>query len=403
MSSQVTCLVCGQYSGHALMEHLERQHDSMTPLQYLQKYPTAELVSQPALDLFYKKAPTPVGPSDPKDAKIKFAGFDLEFNWDIDPRHCLPMPDNYVTPRHGKLARKFQMAVISLFKKRSMYIHGLPGAGKDALFHAFSYITRTPAIIRSIRPGTNINSWFFSRSFSDKGTFWEEGPMLQALRDGYTTESGRKVPFLALISDFDRADRSQAEALRLIIDSIEGRVEGPKGDVYPVLKGTIVVATGNSAGAGDVRGRCISSNVIDASILDRFQRKYEFPWMDWKDEEVVCKRKFPILVEKMPKALTEVGKCVKAIRQDILNEEIYAEFSHRAVCAWLQNAEDIIEVTGKVPKNLLKTSAQCWLDGMPDEENRLRCRKLMDPHLTDGALDEGATDHIKDGELVGDL
>jgi MoxR-like ATPase len=264
-------------------------------------------------------------------------------------------------------------------------------------------MTRQPAIIRSVRPNTDISAWFFSRSFNEKGTYWEEGPMLQALRDGYTTKSGRKIPYMVLISDFDRADRSQAEALRLVMDSIQGRIEGPKGDTHKVFDDTLIVATGNTAGGGDARGRCVSANVIDASILDRINRKFKFPWLDWKDEEEICKRKFPTLVAKLPNALKEIGKCVKSIRQEILNEGIYAEFSHRAVCAWLENAEDIIDITGKVPKNILKTAAQCWLDGMPDEENSLKCRKLMDPHLKGGALEEGDTDHIADGELVEDF
>ena len=306
----------------------------------------------------------------------------------------MPLPAHYGLPRYGSLGEDIQNALISLKMRRSIYVWGLPGSGKDALFHAWSNLTRTPAIIKQVRPGADIESWFFSRGFNQQGTFWEEGEVLRALRDGYTTTSGRKIPYLVLVSDFDRADSQQAEHLRLVIDSIQGRVEGPAGAVYPVFPGTMVAATGNTCGGGDDRGRMISANPMDASLLERFDVGFQFHWMDWRDEEPIVKAKFPVLSQRFPGLFGKMGDVCKNLREAILKDDLHAEFSHRALCSILRHAEDLIvcNMTGKVPKNFMKIAARAWLDRLPDEANRQKARNIMDPSFN--TMDEGDISHI---------
>jgi hypothetical protein len=200
---------------------------------------------------------------------------------------------------------------------------------------------------------------------------------------------------MILITDFDRATKEQAESMRLVMDSISGRVKGPNGVTYRVLAGTQVVVTANTAGAGDSRGRCTSSNVIDASILDRFERAYEFHWMDWRDEGVIVKEKFPILLSKASGAFDQVGRATEALRKAVQDEALYAEFSHRALCAWLGHAEDIVAVSDSVPADLLRRAFRAVADKMPDAETRAEAVRIVDPHLRGGSLDHGNTGHIR--------
>ena len=391
----IECAVCG-HEAHYLGDHLKAVH-SLTVAQYQTTY--GQPVWSKSLDEKFKtvtgNARRVAAPSLDK-LTVDFASVKAPVNADVPSEACLPLPTAYLVPAHGKLGRDIESAAFSLARKRSMYVHGLPGSGKDALFHAWSQMTRQPALIFQVQPGEDIQGWFYSRSFDQSGTKWEEGELLKALRDGYTSPiSGRVLPYLILISDFDRADRSQAEALRLVMDSISGRVKGPAGVTYPVLAGTQIVATANSAGSGDTRGRCISSNPIDASILDRFERKVQFHWMDWADEVKVVKAKYPLLVEKCGDIFPQVGAATESIRKGIESNELYAEFSHRALCSWLSLAEDmILGMGGKVPNGLLKKAARAFLDGMPDEESVTVCKRLMDPHLKGGAVEEGDISHI---------
>lgn len=397
-TTTVTCALCG-LSAHYLGDHVKDTH-GLTAAEYVSTY-GQPLWSKKLEDAYRAKQGNVRrnAASSLDDLAVEFAGVKIKVNTDVPADACLPMPQAYTIPASGKLGRDVESAAFSLARKRSMYVHGLPGSGKDALFHAYSQMTRTPALIFQIQPGEDVQGWFYSRSFDQHGTRWEEGELLKALRDGYKSPiSGRVVPYMILISDFDRADRSQAEALRLVMDSISGRVKGPAGVTYPVLAGTQIVATANSAGAGDTRGRCISANPIDASILDRFERKVQFHWMDWADESKVVKAKFPLLVEKCPEVFSQVGAATEAIRKGIEANELYAEFSHRALCSWLALAEDmVVGLGGKVPNGLLKKAARAFLDGMPDDEAVTVCKRLMDPHLKGGAVDEGDTSHIHNG------
>jgi MoxR-like ATPase len=399
-SQDIECKECGYTKKDFLGDHLLEVHQ-MTAREYLDKYPGAPTASKRLIDRFNSenKNPRRALPPKPEDLTISFAGIKFPINTEVPKEACLPMPAHYRVPRFGGLGEDIQHAAVALRFQRSIYVWGLPGSGKDALFHAWSAMTRTPAIIRQVKPGVDIESWFFSRGFDEKGTRWEEGKALQALRDGYITADGTRIPYMMLVTDFDRADRAQAEHLRLITDSIQGRIDGPAGMIYKVLPGTIITATANTAGAGDNRGRMISANPLDASLMDRFERKFNFRWMDWRDEVEIIRVKFPVLTQRVPSIFVKMGLVTKALREAVLNGDLYGEFSHRALCSILGHAGDMLACTKRqIPKNLLRLASRAWLDGLPDEENRDIARKIMDPHIR--MLDEGDTSHIGDGGIA---
>lgn len=408
-ASRIACQIAGCQHTVAdwLGDHLAEDH-GLSVDAYLAAHPQATVASKRLEDAHEKAMGTPKRehPPKPSDLTVDFAGMTFKVNVDVPPEACLPLPAEYVLPHFGELGKDIANALVALYRGRSLYIHGLPGTGKDALFHAWSALTRTPAIIKQVIPGSDIEAWFFSRGFNEKGTHWEEGDVLVALRDGYVTTSGDRIPYMLLCSDLDRADRSQAEYMRLITDSIQGRISGPTGTVYRLLAGTRVVATANTAGGGDERGRMISANPIDASILDRFERKFEFHLMDWRDEEPIVRAKFPVLVDRAPWVFDKMGKAAKALRAAIAADELHAEFSHRGLCAVLGHAEDLLICSGdrnKVPGNLLRKAARAWWDGLPDTDSRAKARTCMDPHIKGGTVNEGNKGHIKTGDPLADI
>lgn len=406
---RVKCNECGQEGFDYLASHLIENH-GLSVEAYQIRHPGNPVASQRLLEQFAQSRVNVhrEHPPAPDDLTVTFAEVSFPVNPDVPASACLPMPEHYHIPRHKPrdgsqehLAVKILHALVCLKYHRSMYVWGLPGSGKDALFHAWSAMTRQPAVIKSVKPGTDIESWFFSRAFNEKGTYWEDGAVLTALRDGYLTSTGRQVPYLFLVSDLDRADRSQTEHLRLILDSIKGRIDGPAGKTCEVLPGTIVVATGNTSGAGDERGRMISANPLDASVMERFHARFKFPWMDWGDEKEIVLAKFPFLFEHCPSALEKVHGVTQNLRDAILKGELYGEFSHRGLCSFLEHAQDILrfrfECGQGVPKDLLQLASCSWVDGLPDEENRLKAIKIMDPNIE--TLNEGDTSHIS-GSLL---
>ena len=324
-----------------------------------------------------------------EDLTVELMGLQAPVNCFVGHEACLRPIPHYVLPSQGKLKEDIWNVLVSLImglkskKTNTVYVWGIPGTGKDALFHFLASTLGIPSKKFSIQPGADISHWMYSRSFDASGTKWEEGDLLKAIRDGHTDENGKQTPMLILLSDFDRADRSQAEILRTVMDSDNGQIVGPEGKVYPVLEGTMICATANSMGGGDERGRCISANVQDASLIDRFRTPVQFHAMAWDDERQICEAKFPHLVSKYPDALDMVGRVTQSIRSACEKEEIYSEFSHRAVDRWLAHCSAILTLTGTDMQttSLLKSGFRVILDGQADSATRLAVKRLADPIL----------------------
>lgn len=400
MDTKIGCRICGARE-HFLLPHLQEAHD-LDCAAYLVRFPGALTVSAALAQRWEsgQKGKRRQGAPDLADLQVDFGGVSMNVKAEVPASACLPMPSHYRFPQFGDLANDIADSAIALACGRSLYIHGPQGTGKDAVFHAYSHLTRTPAKLFQVPRGVDISHWFFTRKIAGGETSWEEGEFMKAVVKGYTTHSGEVLPYLILVSDFDRADKSQAESLRLVLDSIQGRIMGPNGKTYNVLPGTQVVATANTSGGGDVTGRYISANPIDGSIMDRFGPGFEFHAMAWADEEKIVRDKFPLLVEKCPGVFKQVGMATQALRAAVASEDLYCEFSHRAVCGWLQMAEDIIRVTGTRPASLLKRAARAFLDKLPDKETREEALRLIDPALKGGSLDSGASSFNESGDLL---
>lgn len=304
----------------------------------------------------------------------------------ITADQCLPLPENYRFPSKGGAKKAAERALFALAAGRNTYIWGMPGTGKDAIVHAYSALTRRPCVMVTFRPGTDIAPWFYARSYSVAGgTSWEYGALWNALIGGIKGRDGKSRPALVLLSDVDRADSAQAEWFRILTDSISGRILGPDGSMHPVFPGTQFVCTANSCGTGDSRGRMVSANPMDASILDRLGRAIEFTYLAWEDESQVLREKFPVVCEKDPDLIGQLQGCCEALRKAIANEELYGEFTHRGICEVLLECQDRIFFLGKVEKNLLAQGFKAWLERL-DADNRLVAKRLIDPFLKSGAL-----------------
>jgi hypothetical protein len=403
MSNIVECRECGAKLKHWLGDHLSEVH-GISVDTYAARHPGAPVASD-ALLAARKKAEGNVRrahPPAPSDLTVAFAGLDFPVHVGVPEEACLTMPPKYRVPTEGDLFIDVRHALVSVLKGRSTYIYGPAGVGKDALWRALSATTRRPALIKNVVPGTDIEPWFFSQGIGPEGTFWSEGQLVTAARDGYLLPNGERVPYIIVFSDMDRADRAQAEHFRALLESDNSRINGPEGKVYPVLPGTVFVATANTAGGGDERGMMVSANVQDQSLMDRFERIYQFHPMDWKDEVHICREKFPLLVERCPDIFDRMGRIVVIIRDAIAKQELYGELSHRGVCSILGHAEDLLSCasgTG-VPDTLLAMGVRAWVDGLPDTDTREKAHDLMDPHLEGGTRKTGDTSHIGSGNLA---
>jgi len=402
-NAKVACAIC-DHTALYLGDHITEEH-GITVAQYQKQHPTAEVVSGLVLDVEKQLQPNlnRRQAKSAEDLEVPFAGLKLKVWHQVPAEVCLPLPKDYRLPRFGKLAQNIAHLIEYVASHRSCWISGPPGTGKDAIVHAISALLRRPALMLTIDPGFDIDSWMFEKDFApdEQGrpqTFYTYGKLWTALTEGYRTDEGEILPYIILLSDFDRATKSQVEKLRLILDSIQGRVMGPDGKAVPVVSGTTVVATANSQGGGDETGRCISARPVDSSIMNRFERKVIFTPMSWKDEGEILRSKFPVLFEKDPTAYDALGHSTRALRKAVMDGELYAEFSHRDVCNWCSAAEDRLRLRPGKSSGLLATAASAWISGLADTETRTEAKRIIDPFLKGGSL--GGTDFEDEEELV---
>ena len=401
----VTCRLDGE-EVHYLPTYLAERHN-MTVTEYHAKFPKAPLESQEVADRYAAsiKNIRREAPPSPDQLTVDVGGFKLPVNPDVPAEACLPLPAHYRLPTHGPLAEDIVRAIRYFAAGRSHWIWGPTGCGKDAAPSAFCAWTRTPSALFPINPDTDIMTWFFEKVIENDGTKWVFGELFNALVHGYTSPvSGRQVPMVVVLSDFDRAGRSQAEALRLVGDTIQGRVKGPRGETYPVLPGTRIIITANTMGGGDASGKAVSANVIDTSILNRIERKLRFHLLDWRDEEPVIRAKHPRFSERYGHVLDKVGSATAALRSAVEDEDLYGEFSHRDLCGWIGDCEDIIMFhekfgSGALPRNIMSLGFQSYSDGLSDAENKALAESLVDPHLKGGALPRGKTTGVQKDDL----
>jgi len=377
---------------HYLPAYLAEKH-GMSVEEYLTRFPDAEMESE-AVAAAYRASVKDVRRSLPppvEELTVELAGFTMPVNWDVPEDACLPLPPHYRVPQEGPLADDVRRAARYFVCGRSFWEHGPPGSGKDAWPSALCALTRTPSEIFPVNPDVDIMSWFFDKTFAAGKTEWVFGNLFKALVHGYESPvSGRRVPMTIVLSDFDRAGSSQAEAIRLVSDSIQGRVKGPRGETYPVLPGTRIIITANTMGRGDPTGKCISANILDTSILDRIERKVEFHPMEWGDEEPIIRAKFPLFAERCGNLFKQLGEAVKALRTAVANNNLMAEFSHRGLCSWIGDCEDILRLSTGPVADVLKEGFKSYADGLPDIDTKVVAQALVDPHLTGGALPRGS-------------
>lgn len=390
---RVECQVEGcSYKSHSLLGHLELAH-GLNPQGYSEQYPSAPLASKQALAEMQKRRSkvSRVPVMSPQNLSVDLMGFDVPVNVGVEADHCLPMPDAYSFPKkEGKTKEVIKRVVMALVRRRNVFFWGMPGTGKDAIVHAFSALTRTPVVMVTFRPGTDLSPWFYCRSISGAGTDWEYGHLWDALTKGVLCRDGKRRAPLLLLSDVDRADEAQAEWFRILTDSISGRILDPHGKMVPLFQddeghSVVFFATANSCGTGDSRGRMASAKPIDASIFDRLGRKIEAEYLDWEDEGAILKRKFPTVSNRAPMIFDQLGRAVVSVRSAIEKQAIYAELTHRGLCDILAEAEDVLHFSETVPKNLLQLAICAWLDGL-EPDTKIAAKRLIDPHISGGAV-----------------
>ena len=406
------CAICG-HSSHSLVNHIQEAHN-MSLEAYAEAHPNSPIVSQEAMDKINARRKRRAAPVAPSLLRAMFHDFDMGINLDVEVGVCGAngvRPSHYQLPSYGAAKQIIFDICLDIESGATQLIYGAAGTGKDAFWLNYSWVTRTPCMSIQINPDVDISKVLFSHEIdANEGTYYKMGALAKALTEGYVSpKTGRRVPYLIVLTDIDRCDPAQGEHLRLMLDSVSKRIQHPEGHTLPVLDGTRIVATANSIGNGSARYS--SAQVMDASILSRFDSKWEFTTLDWRDESNIVKAKFPLLARLCggmkydggKDFFSNIGDVVGAIRKAIKDGSIEMEFGHRELCGWMKHMQSRVMFyhsrKRKVPTTLVKDSFRQVRNAV-DVGMHAQLDMLVDTFIKGGVIDQGNTSHIGDGELV---
>lgn len=377
-----------------LWEHVFRVHN-VRPDETMQATLVGEKWNKMTKEVV--RYPQQSGPS-----KVKFHGTSVEVDFEVPEEACAPMPPNYRFPQTGNSGAAALRVVRSLSGRRSLWIHGSPGTGKDAIVAYVSNQLRIPFRFFQMSPNIRIEDWFWTLGFEDGSTKFAFGTLLKALVEGYVSPQGKRYPYMIVISDMDRATSTQIERLRTILDTDVPRVPFPDGSFKEVLPGTILVVTANTMGGGDETGRMVSSRPIDGSIINRFECKVEMPPMEWKDEITILKSKFPDLIEDLERItledkfseteladfnfLTTLQRVTSSIRTAISKGEFFAEFSHRDICFFMKEVQSLLDYHRENDNKfslptIFMDAFQNYVEGLSNSVMRAQAVTYVTPHM----------------------
>ena len=365
------CKLCGK-SAKNLAGHLLEKHPGVSFDVYADSYP-GPVRKEEQLNAL----PPPRRAS----AKAEALGLRLSINHGIDPAVVEKTAPHYILPSVKDVGAytAHRRLFDALEQGDSVWVHGPPGSGKDEAVRAYSSLTRCPTLVLTVVQGQDLSSWKFARSFTQEGTYWEEGVLLKAVRDGHVTPDGRRIPYLIVLSDFDRCTSSQAEELRGILDTTAGKIIGPDGATHRVLPGTRFVATANSMGAGDPSGRMVSARVIDSSILDRFAYAVKFAPIGESTEVEILVKAYPTLFHSgRAKTVAKIGT---AIRAAVGKGEFEFDWTVRSALAFAKAVARALELGEKAP---IQYAWSYLRDKAPDEQVAMGLDNCARPHIPTG-------------------
>lgn len=377
--SAVKCRECGKVVAQFLPTHLGEAH-GMHVDDYLAKHPGAPTISL----ALHAKLGGRLDPSKDRPglvaggppATVPVVGIKHRVYLGVPPEACLPLPKHYKPPVQGQAGVAMFHLSLSMRDEPAIYVHGPPGTGKDAAFHYISCATQRPTLVVPIAPRVDLRPWISSRNFEGEKIVWEDGPLTKAVRDGYGPQ---RVPYLVLFTDIDRAEPDQLEPLRMMLDSILGRIVTLDGKTERVLAGTQFAATANTAGDGEGSMLNVTAKAQDASLLDRFTVKLR--WFDPELDEV-----FPTIMEAFPD-LAQGGffplfrKSMDSLRKSA--QSTMTVFSMRDAFAVCRHARRLVQTALWNPEEDVKLTLgalRIWFGGLSDDKQGV-VRSILQPHF----------------------
>lgn len=383
----IQCKVCEEQSikneFHYIGNHLEEIHD-IDIEEYQDRYgDDVKIASDETWKEFIDNSPERKG-SERFENIIRIGDISVEKR-EGEVSNPFDRPYKYKYPEKGKASESVQRLARAIKYKRDTFIYGHNGTGKSAAVRAIGSDMNLECSHYPMREGLDPELYLgqmevqVDEETGQNVTEFVEGKLLEDLR-GREGKDGERRGVLILIDDIDRAPAEYHEVFRHILESNSQNVFIPElginVDVHP---DTRIVATANSAGRGDNTGFYSSVQVMDESILDRFEGAIEFHFLKPEEELKVLQNKFPEIHEENPQILEDIINVTREIRNAIENEELYITFSHRRLEQWGQSVKELLKEFGFY-QGIVHEAAKDWMEWYDQPTRTGIIQRFIDLH-----------------------
>lgn len=391
----VECRICG-HKNHSLFGHLRDDHQ-MTPAQYQEQYPNAEIVSefgksvmkrakqnmstgdapvmqdqlaqaeankQAVIDAQPAPAATPVS-SVSETSVDSGEAFGVFFGAKRDATKPIKAYSGYtrndgvpdIDPNYvfqSEVTRNFLMATM---KGGYAYLLGPTGSGKTTLPEQFAARTGRPffrqQFHQEMEPAELMGTW----------TVVEGGHMVY-LYSGLA--EALQKPSVIVLDEYDSGNPAVTAIANALLESKPLIIANKGGErIYP-HPDCQLYATGNTNGMGDETGLYTSTTVQSFATMNRFKMFLPVNYLRPEDESAVLKKRFagadvPEKSRMPDKVIEDIVSVANLIREAFTSNRMSAVMSTRQVINWAE----WLQMCGK-PRNAFELSFANQL-GMTDK------------------------------------
>ncbi len=299
------------------------------------------------------------------------------------PRRGASKPLGYVYPSQAESVA-LTLHRCQLGERRSMYVFGPTGTGKNTLAEAFASDLGYEFARYSFNAGSDIESLFSVVSLDADGTHKEFGSFASDLQGRVDPVTGELRPVYIVIDDVDRTPPSVMEVLRQILENTCKKVLVPElKQEFFIHPQTVIYATANTRGRGDNSSHYVSAEVQDVSMLNRFDRYVSLP-------HLTATQIHQVLVHRYPEAASSFGEGINQISKlasEILSNKSGLAVGLREILGLLEVAYDLSRFVSRSAKNwwptLIREAAQSTLLGRFDDKSReyMEIQRLLNGHF----------------------
>lgn len=334
--SKIKCAICSKWEGHVIVKHLKEEHPKVDVYDYITEY-NAPIASAHGYSVLRAKFPfVPERARTPKKVSELF-GLEAEkdekkntyrkfVNRTVqafeEPCPYTPAIDeDYIFPEQP--LRKVLIG-LNLPTRNRTWLHGYSGAGKTQLIvqvcarmnYGCVRINGDTAITRRQLVG----DWVVRNG----ETLFQHGVLVTAMREGH----------VLLIDEIDHLNPPTLAVLRAVLeDPSQLIILENGGEVVKAHPNFRVVATANTAGAGDESGLFVTARALSLADRQRFSIWVRVDYLSPKVETGMLKKRFPKLEEGELRRFYQV---VKSIRDRHKSGELEESFSPREFINWVE-------------------------------------------------------------------